>query len=122
MTARILVVEDDADLRSLLIEQLAAAGFAAIPAPSAEAALDLIGREDCAAVLLDNVLPGVTGLQALAMLRRRSRAPVLMMTGHYDSSFRQDAFMLGAAEVLAKPFSPARLKAAIEKALRIQHP
>jgi len=117
MAARILIIEDEAVVSEMLARQLAGWGYETRAAASAEDALALLGRETCDAVLLDNNLPGMTGMKALAELRRRTAAPVLMMTGHYDEEFRKDAALLGAADMLSKPIAAKDLEAALAKAL-----
>jgi len=117
MPAKILIVDDEAVVREILSRQLAAWGHAVRIAASAEEALALLERESVDAVLLDNVLTGMTGLQALAELRRRSPAPVLLMTGHSDPEFAKDARLLGAADVFGKPLDAETLRLALDKAL-----
>jgi CheY-like chemotaxis protein len=114
MALRILIVDDEAVVREILSRQLKAWDYEVRLAASAEDALALLEKEGADAVLLDNVLPGMTGLRALAEIRKRSRAPVILMTGHFDTEFEQDALLLGAAAVLAKPLNAEALRRALE--------
>ncbi|MCX5795258.1 MAG: response regulator [Elusimicrobia bacterium] len=117
MPATVLIVEDESMVNEMLGRQLSGWGYAVRTATSAEEALALLERESVDAVLLDNVLTGMTGLQALAEVRRRSPAPVLLMTGHFDCEFATDARLLGAADVLAKPLEAEALRLALKNAL-----
>ena len=114
MALQILIVDDEAIVREILSRQLKAWGHEVILAASAEEALTLLEKEEADAVLLDNVLPGMTGLQALAEVRKRSRAAVILMTGHFDTEFEKDALLLGAAAVLAKPLDAEALRRTLE--------
>jgi two-component system response regulator FlrC len=117
MPAKILIVDDESAVRDILTRQLEGWGHEVRAVESAEEALALLERESVDAVLLDNVLNGMTGLQALAEMRRRSRAPVLLMTGQFDPEFAEDAWLLGAADVLAKPLEAGSLRLALQNAL-----
>ncbi|MFA6003276.1 MAG: response regulator [Elusimicrobiota bacterium] len=113
---KILVVDDERLLREILVRRLKLEGYAVFSAGSAEEALDLLKKETVDAVLLDNVLPGMSGLQALEALFRESSAPVVLMTGHFDDDFRTDAMLLGAFAVLSKPLDDAALCDCLAKA------
>ncbi|MBI5243596.1 MAG: response regulator [Elusimicrobia bacterium] len=115
MPAKVLIVDDEDIVREMLARQLKGWGHEVRLAASAEEALDLLGRESVDAVLLDNVLTGMTGLQALAEVRKRSQAPAILMTGHFDPEFEKDARLLGAAAVLAKPLDAETLRLALER-------
>jgi DNA-binding response OmpR family regulator len=117
MPARILIIEDEPLIQESLRGQLAALGYESRTASSAEGGLLTLEQERFEALLMDNILPGMTGMKALAEVRRRSAAPVLFMTGHFDPETRTDALLLGAAGVLAKPFSTPELAAALAKVL-----
>lgn len=104
MSYAVLVVEDDQLNQDVLKRFLAARGFAVACAASAEDAIVLLGGREFDAILLDNVLPGMTGLQALGDILSRSAAPVLVMTGHADEELKKDALLLGARAFLYKPF------------------
>jgi DNA-binding response OmpR family regulator len=115
MPAKILIVDDELFIIKILGRQLEYRGYEVRSAQSAEAALALLERESVDAVLLDNILPGMTGMKALAGIRSRTAAPVFLMTGHFDEEFRKDAMLLGAADVLAKPMDVEAVCAALAK-------
>jgi two-component system response regulator PfeR len=83
-------------------------------AGSAEDAVLALRRGTYDLVLLDVVLPGRTGLQALAELRTLTRAPIHIMSGMNDEEMRKDAQLLGAAGFFGKPLNLAAIIAAID--------
>jgi DNA-binding response OmpR family regulator len=111
-----LIVDDESVILEMLTRLLEEKGYSVRKAASAEAALAALEREPVDLILLDNVLPGMTGMRSLAEIRRRSSAPVIMMTGHYDEEFCRDALILGASDVLTKPIDQQALCATLEKA------
>ncbi|MDD5630115.1 MAG: response regulator [Elusimicrobia bacterium] len=117
MPAAVLIVEDEFLVNEMLFRLLSGWGYRVLRAASAEEALALLKRESADLVLLDNVLAGMTGMQAMSEVRRLSRAKIMLMTGHYDPEFAKDARLLGACEVLAKPLETENLRLALEKAL-----
>lgn len=72
-------------------------------AGSAREALALVEKEKFDVIFLDNNMPGGTGLQAIAGLSRKSGAPIIMITAHFDPELKKDAMLLGAVDCLAKP-------------------
>jgi two-component system response regulator HydG len=117
MSIKLLVVEDEQLIIQVISRMLADKGYGIQSVRSAEDALARLKDEAFDAVLLDNVLPGMTGLRALSEIARLSRAPILMMTGHFDEEFKKDALLLGAAAFLAKPLDIDALDAEIRKLL-----
>lgn len=115
MSLRLLVVEDEEVVQQILARMLAGRGFELKAARSAEEALAILEKEAFDAILLDNVLPGMTGLRALSEILARGKAPVLMMTGHFDLEFKKDALLLGAAGLIPKPLDFDALEGEIRK-------
>ena len=117
----ILVVEDDADIRSLLSTVLTGAGFAVNTVASGEAAVELMRREQPVLVLLDIRLPGLSGYEVCRWLRERFRdvVPIVFMSAERKESFdRAAGLMLGADDYLMKPFLNEELLARIRGLLR----
>lgn len=115
MGGKILIVDDESDVGEVLRRFLEYKGYKATTLETAEEALELAAREAFDAILIDNALPKMSGMAALAQLKLLSPV-VIMMTGHYDPEIRKDALLLGACEVLAKPFEPTELDAFLKKA------
>ncbi|HAM36424.1 MAG TPA: hypothetical protein DEB40_06140 [Elusimicrobia bacterium] len=124
MTAKrktVLIVDDDPNFTRMLARLLKSRGFDATVASTMEAARRLIGHNSADAILLDVVLGSENGWDVLGALRRLCRTPVVMMTGGpVDEETRIDARMLGASDVLGKPFSPAELCGVLERVLAVK--
>lgn len=117
-TTRLLLVDDDRALCEMLTEYLTPEGFdvsAAHDGPSATVALSDGGFD---IVILDVMLPGLSGLDVLRGLRVSSRLPVLMLTARGDDVDRIVGLELGADDYLAKPFNPRELVARLRAILR----
>jgi len=114
----ILVVDDEAAQRKLLGGFLESRGFATVEAASAEDALKIIGRDPPDMVLLDVRLPGMSGIEALAEIRKLAeRLPVLLITAYADLRQAVSAMKGGADDYLTKPLDLDELEAAISDAL-----
>jgi two-component system response regulator CpxR len=115
---RVLIVDDDVELCDLLRQYLASEGLAVDAthdgARGAEAALR--GEHDL--VVLDVMLPGMSGFDVLRRVRAASAVPVVMLTARGDDVDRIVGLELGADDYLAKPFNPRELVARIRAVLR----
>lgn len=115
---RIVIVDDDDEIRELLLRTLPEDGFEILEARDGHEALALLEREAPDLLLLDWNMPNATGGDVLAELARRERTvPVIVLTADDDPARRAIAEALGAAAFLAKPFSPIELLKAIERLL-----
>lgn len=118
-TARILVVDDDREIRSLLAESLRAAGFEVVTAPDGREMHRLIGGgANPDLIILDINLPGEDGFSLCRELRARSATPVIMLTARGDPIDRIVGLEIGADDYMAKPFEPRELEARIKSVLR----
>jgi len=115
---KILVADDDQDLRELVAFSLAQAGFLVLKAPDGQAALRLFASESPDLLLLDINMPGLSGFQVCEEVRRRSRVPVMMLTVRGEEEDLVRALELGADDYLNKPFSPRTLLARVKALLR----
>jgi putative two-component system response regulator len=107
----LLVIDDEAVVRQLMIEILARAGYDPIGAGSADEALRLIETPDLGLVLSDIVMPGLSGFQLLDEVRvRRPSLPVLLITGSGTEDNLHEALAHGASGLITKPFSHAELR------------
>jgi DNA-binding response OmpR family regulator len=113
--ARILIVEDDADIASLLCRGLAAAGFAADWSETADAALARIEAGGIDAAIIDMMLGSDSGAALLAEIRRRGhRMPALMLSALSRVEDRAEGLDAGAQDYIVKPFQLAELIARLE--------
>lgn len=118
--ARVLVVDDEADLAAILANRLRRAGYEATLAGDGLAALELIGRDRPDLVLLDVRMPRLDGIETLRRLRRggsTARLPVIVMTANAEASDRARALEAGADACLAKPFETAEMLARVRELL-----
>lgn len=102
--ARILLIDDDADLTALLQEALEEHGHQVVCLERAERGPDLLAKEEFDLVLLDNKMPGMSGIDFLAALQQREIGiPVILMTGHATADTTIQAVNLGAFDYVIKP-------------------
>lgn len=116
---QVLVVEDDSAIRRGVCDALDSAGYAAIPAESAERGLELVELRTVDLALLDVVLPGMSGLQLLEQLKEQQPLlPAIMLTARGDEHDRVQGLRCGADDYVVKPFSVSELLARVEAVLR----
>jgi DNA-binding response OmpR family regulator len=117
--ARILLIEDDNEVRTMLRAVLADAGHTVIEARDGQEGLNLFRQAGAALVVMDIVMPEKDGLSVLMELRgARPPVKVIAMSGEGNvSDYLDTARLMGAAKVLAKPFRNAALLAAIDDLL-----
>ncbi|WP_271204728.1 response regulator transcription factor [Methylopila jiangsuensis] len=115
----VVIVDDDAAIREILAVAFQAGGFQASAHADAASALDTLDREPMVCcVLLDVVMPGMSGLDALRALNQRGfAAPILMISGSADIPMAVDAIRHGALDFIEKPFDPLRIVARVSEAL-----
>jgi phosphate regulon transcriptional regulator PhoB len=118
---KILVVEDEADIRKLVHYNLAQDHYRVIEAENGDQALKMIQRDKPNLVILDLMMPGMSGLEVCRTLRGRdetAKLPILMLTAKAGEADRVLGLELGADDYLAKPFSPRELVARVRAILR----
>src|SRR5256714_3965246 len=114
---RLLVVDDDSLLRKLVTEQLSRSDFAATPAASARECLQLLREADYDVVLLDIMMPDMSGLDALREIRKLEDPPeVVMLTADTSLSTGIEAMRHGAYDYLTKPATLDEMEAVLRKA------
>jgi two-component system alkaline phosphatase synthesis response regulator PhoP len=119
MRRRLLLVEDDATLRQALSFSLAREGYEVATAADGEAALEAARGEGLDLILLDVMLPGMSGVEVLRVLRRDGvTTPVIILSAKGDEIDRVVGLKVGADDYVAKPFSRPELLARIEAVLR----
>ena len=125
MSASVLIIEDEAPLQKLLAYNLRAAGFDTTAAHDGEEALLLIAEQAPDLILLDWMLPQLSGLELCRRLRRRpetAHIPIIMLTARGEEPDRLRGLETGADDYVTKPFSPAELIARIRAVLRRVRP
>ena len=118
MPADILIIDDDQELGEMLSEFLAPDHLRLTVRHSGEEGLKTLAAEDFDLLILDIMLPGMSGLDVLKELRRRSDVPVIMLTARGDDIDRILGLEFGADDYIAKPFNPRELVARIKAILR----
>ena len=116
--ARVLVIDDEPEIRRAVRAGLAGAGFAVEWAPTAAAGLDLVTRWHPDVVILDLSLPDMDGLEACRQLRAWSPVPIIVLSVRAGDADKVAALELGADDYLTKPFSMGELVARVRVALR----
>lgn len=119
----ILIVDDERSMRQLLAAALNLAGFRTVEAAGGVQALDLLRHERFSAVLLDNRMQDMTGLETLVALRARPETrtlPVILVTGDDEVAERVRGLQAGADDYVIKPFHPDELVARVRAQLRGQ--
>jgi len=118
-TNQLLIIDDDVRLAEMLKEYLAAEGLSLSAASSGRQGLRDAQRNDYDLIVLDVMLPGLSGFDVLSELRKSgSRTPVLMLTARGDDVDRIVGLEMGADDYLPKPFNPRELLARIKAILR----
>ncbi len=118
---RVLVVDDEPDITGLLAYHLAKAGYRVITAVNGSEALKSVREQRPDLVVLDLMLPGLSGYDVLAELRRREETRevgVILLTARKEEADRIKGLSLGADDYLAKPFSPPELVLRVGAVLR----
>ena len=115
---RVLVVDDDVKLCHLIRDYLEPLGYEVAMAHNGPAGVELAARESFSALILDVMIPGYDGFQALRKIRGSSDVPVLMLTGRGEEADRIVGLELGADDYLPKTFSTRELLARLRAVIR----
>lgn len=114
----VLLIDDDTALAELLAEYLGQEGFSVTHLADGRRCLGAIIEARAEIVVLDIMMPGISGIEVLRRIRRESNVPVLMLTARGDEVDRIAGLDLGADDYLAKPCSPGELAARLRAILR----
>ena len=114
----IMIVDDDAEIRSLLGEYLHKQGYRATAVADGKGMRAAIEKSRPDAIVLDLMLPGEDGLDLCRAVRARSNIPIIMLTARGDETDRIVGLELGADDYVAKPFNPRELLARVKSVLR----
>lgn len=122
MIPRILLIDDDVELCELLTDYLGAEGFAIEAVNDAAQGAEKALEGEYALIVLDVMLPGLSGFEVLRRIRTASQIPVLMLTARGDDVDRIVGLEMGADDYLPKPFNPRELVARIRAIQRRAEP
>jgi DNA-binding response OmpR family regulator len=117
-TPKVAVIDDERHVREMLELGLGREGYTVRSAPDGAQALDLIGEWQPDVIILDVMLPKIDGYTLLPMLRKKTEAPIIMLTAKGDVPDKVAALDRGADDYLAKPFAFEELLARLGAALR----
>lgn len=117
-TPKILIVDDDTDLVTLLTDYLTLEGFSVTAAHTGSEALSVLNHNTFDLIVLDVMMPGMSGIEVLSRIRETMTIPVLMLTARGDSVDRILGLELGADDYVPKPCPPRELVARMRAILR----
>ena len=115
---KILVVEDESNIRNLLVTMLEAAGYQVIPAATCENAKSMFSSYLPDLIILGLGLPDLDGMSLLRNVREKSAVPVIVLSARSDERDKVEALDAGANDYVTKPFGSAELLARVRSALR----
>ncbi len=114
----LLVVDDEAGILRLMKLELSAQGFRVITATNGDEAITVAEEQRPDAILLDVMMPGLSGLEVMRRLRERSNVPILLVTAKDKDTDKVRGLELGADDYIVKPFNPDELGARVRAVLR----
>lgn len=118
MKPRILVVDDEPQIRSMLRDGLTRAGFDVSEAPDGKEAIEILRKDSFDVVIADILMPEKDGLEVIMYLQReRPLTKCVAISGPSNRVFLQSAQLLGATRVVEKPFTAAEIEAAVRDVL-----
>jgi DNA-binding response OmpR family regulator len=117
-----MVVDDDADIRTLMRDFLEAGGYRVQTAKDGIEALDTVARETIDCILLDVMMPGPSGFDVLRQIRETSDVPVLFLSARQEDSDKIRGLGLGADDYIVKSSTPGEIVARVKAVLRRYHP
>jgi DNA-binding response OmpR family regulator len=115
---RILVVDDEEHIREVLCHYLMAAGFLTTQAGDGNEALQISAKQTPDLIILDLLLPGISGLEVCRQLRANSAVPILMLTARGEEQTKVAGFSIGADDFVTKPFSPREVVMRVQAIMR----
>src|SRR5512141_808496 len=119
---RVLAVDDNPSIQKLVSVNLQARGYAVTAAATGEDALRLFTPGDYELVLLDLILPDLSGLDVCTQIRQRSDVPIIVLSAQEDEELKVQALDAGADDYVTKPFSHEELLARVRAVMRRAKP
>jgi two-component system response regulator MprA len=120
--ARVLVVDDDPRMLSMMRRVLEVDGYSVAVADEGDSALDILRREAVDLLILDVMMPGSNGFEVCRTVRRESAVPILMLTARDEAVDKVTGLDCGADDYVVKPFNPDELMARVRALLRRVQP
>lgn len=117
MSKRILVVDDEAEIRGIIKTYLSSEGFNIIEAGEGFKALEILKTEKIDLIILDVMMPKMDGWQLCKEIRKTSKVPIIMLTARSEEYDKLFGFELGVDDYMVKPFSPRELNARVKAIL-----
>lgn len=117
---RILIIEDEADILRFMKLELEHEGYETDQASTGPQGLEKALKEDYALILLDVMLPGLSGFEVLRRLRKQKQTPVILLTARGEVTDKVTGLDLGANDYVTKPFHMEELLARIRAVLRTE--
>ncbi|MDE2481058.1 MAG: response regulator transcription factor [bacterium] len=118
---RVAVIDDERRIRELLELTLAHHGYAVQSAPDGPSGLDLVREWEPDIIILDVMMPKISGIELLPMLRRQTDAPIVMLSARGEIDSKVEGLAHGADDYLSKPFEMPELLAHLQAKLRRPH-
>lgn len=115
---RILVVDDEADIRKILRLLLQSKGYSVSEASNGKLAVEAVAADNIDLIIMDIMMPQMSGVEATAEIRKISTAPILFLTAKSLDSDKEAAYISGGDDYLVKPFSSAELLLKVDSLLR----
>ena len=116
---KILVVDDESRMRKLVNDFLSKKGYEVIEAGDGEEAIDIFCEDkNISLIILDVMMPKMTGWEACKEIRKNSKVPIIMLTAKSEERDELQGFELGVDEYISKPFSPKILTARVDALVR----
>jgi DNA-binding response OmpR family regulator len=118
MTTKILVVDDEARYLRLMEANLTSEGYEVLKASNGQSAVEIVSKKRPDLVLLDVMMPGLSGFEACERIREFSRVPIIMVTAKGEEQDRVKGLDAGADDYIVKPYSATELLARVRAVLR----
>ena len=115
---RVLVVDDEREIREAIRIYLRGEDIETIMATNGQEAVDLMKQQDIHLILMDVMMPGIDGIVATSLIREFSNVPIIMLTAKSEDTDKIMGLSLGADDYITKPFNPMELVARVKSQLR----
>ena len=118
MASKILVVDDEKEIRNLIEIYLKNEGYTVLKAGNGEEALDILAKEEIQLMILDIMMPKIDGMEVCRRVREHLNIPILMLSAKSEDMDKIAGIMTGADDYLTKPFNPLELSVRVKALLR----